>query len=474
MTVTTFRQGQACGLCAAAGAGESGGTGAAAGVQIVHDPDQSAAISDIAAAVASRNNVLVCNPSPGGETAAALYTDLLVGLGKDRRLALAEAKDAARIGALVQVWLRAWEVLDLIVLRADTVPDDVWPVLLSLPIRRIWLISRVRLPETVAAHHVTISAAGFVGHWGCPHQTSRVEAIPPRRPDVPASALRLFTLLADIRRHTGVAAEDLTATLCRDIADARAMLAQLCVVHEFQGLQFTGNLRDRQDAWRCWQPNRDRIGDPASLAAALCGYLATTNPRDRTRCTLRLRAVQLALLEYGWLLSARGSDSAVESAPVVLDTMSAKAINRLTDPSVAGYLALAYSAALPAAVIAQVGGADIQGGGAWVRLEERVWPVHPLAVPFTWALALAAPTRYRPAQLESRLQAAAASVGLPPPSLPPSTATSAMHPWLAAHQFTLAALPEVSIAAPDPVDVAFTRAIPGHVSGVVASEDGWP
>jgi len=86
--------------------------------------------------------VVVCLPQPGPGAAPALAGDLLIALGKFPG-ALAAEHLSRRGGELAGLWLRAEQVQDLVVLRADRLPARCWTSLAALTAdagTRLWLV----------------------------------------------------------------------------------------------------------------------------------------------------------------------------------------------------------------------------------------------------------------------------------------------------------------------------------------------
>jgi len=86
--------------------------------------------------------VAVCLPQPGPGAAPALAGDLLIALGKFPG-ALAAGHLSRRGHQLAGLWLRAEQVQDLVVLRADRLPARCWTSLAALTAdagARLWLV----------------------------------------------------------------------------------------------------------------------------------------------------------------------------------------------------------------------------------------------------------------------------------------------------------------------------------------------
>ncbi len=444
---------------------------------LVVDPDDSATTIAAAQSAARRSRrVVVCHPTPATTSSGQLWVDLLVGMGKTRAWISAPKTptDGDVLGELVQVWLDAFEVRELIVLRADTLPIELWGELLGFANyrRRLWFVGTraqpaVPWPTSSTRAPVRISARAFVAHWGCPH-TAPVDNTPlaGTRPPDAAAHLRLFTLAADIRRLYPRHAEVLAA-LNHDLADARDYLARLQTAH----LRHPHRGRSRSDAidaQREWQPDPSRIADPASLAAVINAYMRLARA-DPDRAVIRLRALQLVLLEHGWHLHAPPEHTALDAAALGgVPTETMDRLNRLSDARHAGPLALAYSTGLPAATLTAIDAGDIAADGGEVVLDHRVWSLQPEAEPFARALRLVGTHRTTPAELTAELQKTAAVLGLPAPPLPELGGPE--YPWFAGHRLTINRLPPATVCAPDPVAVSMRSSRYAEHTGALALE----
>ena len=116
---------------------------AAAPVTVLADPaDSPGCVAGLSARHDLGRGVAVCLPQPGPGAAPALAGDLLIALGKFPG-ALAAEHLSRRGGELAGLWLRAEQVQDLVVLRADRLPARCWTSLAALAAAagtRLWLV----------------------------------------------------------------------------------------------------------------------------------------------------------------------------------------------------------------------------------------------------------------------------------------------------------------------------------------------
>jgi hypothetical protein len=204
------------------------------------------------------------------------------------------------------------------------------------------------------------------------------------------------------------------------------------------------------------------LGDQAAVAAAVCAFLATAGPGDAKQL-IRLRALQLAFLERGWLLADAPADQALPIPPCSFDGAQAARIGLLASPVKAGLLALAYATGLNAAALASVRASDISALGDEVRIENHTWAIPRPAAPFVRALRLAAPTRVSSRGVQGTVATAARFAGMRAPPLPADDC-GASHPWLAGRNLRLTRLPDAGCTAPDVVEFALC-VMPSPVPG---------
>ena len=454
-------------------------------VYLVRDPDDSLTVTTAATRAALRPSTAVCHLSPGSSWPDGFYMDLLIGLGKDRDLVLAAQHDQTTdLKTHAWLWLRAHNIRHLIVLRADTIRDDL-PALLAERDSNIviWLVStdaeQAGAPQRSRSPH-PISAATFVEHWGCPHHDPAADSGPAESPPVAAwlPGIRLHTLRADLRRYLHPSGVDEHVQLLHlDLADARAMIAHLRTLGCAADLPAFGPSSGlSHDARREWMPDDQPLTDPASLAAALNNYFTADEAWQPLRRTLRLRALQLAFLEAGWSLITeedRAPSHATSFGPILCaDPDWARNINRLIDPQWAGYLALAYATGLPANALATIDHAAIRGDGGIILAEHRVWAIPAQASCFARALRLTGQPSPTAGQLSTKLPALAAYLALPKPPLP-RTDNAGAHPWLASQKLTLTRLPHVITAEPDPIEFRLTHADRHSRVGAIEDAPTW-
>lgn len=452
---------------------------------LVRDPDDSLTVTTAATQAARRPGTAVCHLSPGSSWPDCFYMDLLIGLGKDRDLVLAAQHDpTADLKALAWLWLRAHNIRHLIVLRADTIRDDI-PALLAERDANIviWLVSTDAEQADTQEHSRSlhpISAATFVERWGCPHHEpapdSEAAELPPATAWLPG--LRLHTLRTDLRSYLHPSSVDEHVQLLHlDLADARAMIAHLRTLDcPADTLGFGPSSGFSHDARREWMPDDQPLTDPASLAAGLNNYFTPVDEDwQPLRRTLRLRALQLAFLEAGWSLITDediAPSHASSFGPILCaDPDWARTINRLIDPQWAGYLALAYATGLPASVLATIDHSAVRGDGGIV-LEHRVWAIPAQASCFARALRLTGQPAPTAGQLSTKLPELATYLALPKPPLP-STGQAGAHPWLASQKLSLTRLPAVITAEPDPIEFRLTHAERHSRVGAIEDTPTW-
>ena len=116
---------------------------AGAPVMVLADPgDSPGCVAGLSARHSLGRGVAVCLPQPGPGSAPALTGDLLIALGKFPG-ALAAGHLSRRGLELAGLWLRAEQVHDLVVLRADRLPARCWTSLAALAAAagtRLWLV----------------------------------------------------------------------------------------------------------------------------------------------------------------------------------------------------------------------------------------------------------------------------------------------------------------------------------------------
>jgi len=116
---------------------------AGAPVMVLADPgDSPGCVAGLSARHDLGRGVAVCLPQPGPGSAQALAGDLLTALGKFPG-ALAAGHLSRRGLELAGLWLRAEQVQDLVVLRADRLPARCWTSLAALAAAagtRLWLV----------------------------------------------------------------------------------------------------------------------------------------------------------------------------------------------------------------------------------------------------------------------------------------------------------------------------------------------
>jgi len=435
---------------------------------LVCDPADDATIPLAAfAAAARRPNIAVCHPAPGISGDAGLLLSLLIALGKARDC-LQRDPQPAEPADLVRLWLRAHRTRDLIVLRYDHLPAPLRGTLrrwISQAPARLWMVTARSAPPPGDDGIHPVSAATFADYFGCPHHEQAPAGAPPPAPGAHGAALRavgLFTVCDDVQRLLPNRADRLLGQLNDDLADARAALARLMFTDSY----FTGQpgpaavLHGRP---RVARPlGQDILGDQAAVAAAVSAYLATAGPGD-TGQMIRLRAIQLAFLERGWLLADVPPALTLPGPPCSLGADQAARIGLLASPVKAGLLTLAYATGLPPSTLASVRASDIAPPGHEIRVDGHSWAIPRPAAPFLRALRLAAYAGLGPRALRDTLTAAARLAGLPPPPLPADDC-GATHPWLAGRNLRLTRLPDAGRTAPDVVELA-CRAMPGPVPG---------
>jgi hypothetical protein len=110
---------------------------------VLADPgDSPGCVAGLSARHDLGRGVAVCLPQPGPGAATALAGDLLIALGKFPG-ALAAEHLSRRGHQLAGLWLRAEQVQDLVVLRADRLPARCWTTLAALTAdagTRLWLV----------------------------------------------------------------------------------------------------------------------------------------------------------------------------------------------------------------------------------------------------------------------------------------------------------------------------------------------
>lgn len=96
--------------------------------------------------------IVVCEPTPGGDTRLQLGADLLVALGKRPRTLIAE-RLRMRAWELAIIWLRAEDIKHLVILRAHLLGPQRWSDLIELSTQtdiKVWLVvhgPRPRVPD---------------------------------------------------------------------------------------------------------------------------------------------------------------------------------------------------------------------------------------------------------------------------------------------------------------------------------------
>jgi hypothetical protein len=143
-------------------------------VTVVVDPADDAEFAASVGAACRRSGRFVVHTSPGQNGAVRMQREVLHALGKHWDYA-AQGGDAL-VAQLVQVWLRAEQARDLVVLRAHHITGAALRWLVSLAGQeglRVWLISPLPLPQIVdiaadvaanPGRSATISGMGVGNH----------------------------------------------------------------------------------------------------------------------------------------------------------------------------------------------------------------------------------------------------------------------------------------------------------------------
>jgi hypothetical protein len=282
----------------------------------------------------------VCHPTPGAGDRRSLALDLLVALGKDHD-ALARERLGPRAWPLARSWLVGEGVGDLFVLRAHLLGPERWRDLVSLPAgsaMRLWLVVHRGggpTPGQLAALGPTgwdpVEASALAEQW--PDGSSPSSDEEPI-PSLPSEGFYLF----------------------------RAMCRWTLPPEEFARVDAI-YLRSRAQTleWlRDW-PEGAPLSRPA--VHAFLQRLTADSP-DAADALVRFRGAQAQLFRHGWLLWARGQESAFDpsGALVRLDRSCAARLRAIADPRAVALAAVSLLSESPLSALLSMAVGDATPG----------------------------------------------------------------------------------------------------------------
>ena len=373
---------------------EPGGQQAqAAKVQVVFDPDDSQHCLRLVIGLACRAaGRVVYHPAPTASSSELFAIDLLVALGK-RFDALRVESAVRRSWPLTTIWMRAEQVTDLFVLRADRLAARRWQELLELARccgLRLWLINH--RPDLRPSHHRLLAAITyqaldlerFTAQW----QAALGSGGESDRPTSDASALEPGS--ATTTPFPEVPGDDFPLF--------RAACHRLLDQPSFQQVdQLYQHYHDAADSWlgihlqQVPRPSMEEFraawSDEATLLRLLrgsprpppavvevCALLQqlTATSSCAAETLVRLRGVQAAFFARGFLLSMQpGSRAQIGPADLRphLDQVAAERLRELCTPQLPAAMVLALVTEMTPAQLCQLNLVDVAPDGAAAQVD---------------------------------------------------------------------------------------------------------
>jgi hypothetical protein len=324
-------------------------------VCLVEDPEDSREVAVFVAGLADRMaGRAVVHPMPGLLSREELASEILVALGK-RFDALRAERVRSRAWELVDTWIRAEQVSDLFVLRAQLLPPALWDELADLAggaHLHLWLVAqgpKARTASTLAGIRAERWApAVFTRWWSQALPVRDATAETDTFPEVPADGFLTFR------------------SSCRQLIDEVAFGR---VDREYcHSMQATARWLEEWSPLHRHAPHEELLD---GVGGHIQGLLVTSS--CAAEALTRFRGAQAAFFCAGWLVehSPRLLPSAtapLDSLGPGLDLVAAARIRRLCTPRAAAVTVLFLAAGFSAQAMSQLNLADVVHDGAAVAV----------------------------------------------------------------------------------------------------------